>query len=487
MQLEQYGFQLACICSLLFLLATYLFREISNGKRLFIKNKKLFPPGPKGLPLIGSFLTIGDRAHESLAKLAQTYGPLMTLRLGFVNVVKHDTDFMGRPTPDAVTAENGYELTLTWLPPGPQWKKLRKICNTHILSAQTLDSLRDVRHRAMDDMIRRIQEASGAIQIGGLAFATAVQLLSNSLFTTNMLDPRSDAMKELEGKPNLADFFPFLRPFDAQGIRREIKLSYDRLHGLIDDMIDRRMKQRRNYGGSDRCGDILDILLDYTGDQGPQGLTHLDIKLLITDVFIGGTDTSSTTVEWVLAELLHYPTILSKLKRELSEKVIPGKPIQEQDIPRLAYLTAVIKETMRLHPVAPLLLPRRTEQDVVIQGYTIPKHTRVWVNFWSMTRDPTYWDEPARFVPERFLNSDDVGFRGSSDFSFVPFGAGRRVCPGLNLAVRMVSLIVATLVREFDWKLPDGMEPEDMDMTDKFGVTLRKAQPLSAIPIRITR
>ncbi|KAL3619367.1 hypothetical protein CASFOL_036937 [Castilleja foliolosa] len=270
-----------------------------------------------------------------------------------------------------------------------------------------------------------------------------------------------------------------LAEFDLQGIKCTIRLSYDRLHELIDDMMDQRMKQR-SYG-SEKCGDILDALLGYTEDEGPQGLTRLDVKLLITEVFIGGTDTSIVTVEWVMSELLRNPTIFSKLKQELYDKIVPGETVEEKDIPRLTYLTAVIKETMRLHPATPLLLPHRAEQEAEIEGYTIPKHTRVWVNFWSISRDPAYWDKPTCFIPERFVNSD-IGFRGGRDFSFTPFGAGRRICPGLNLAVRMVSLIVATLVQEFEWKLPDGMVPEDMDMTDQFGVSLRKAVPLSAIP-----
>ncbi|KAK6130117.1 hypothetical protein DH2020_036133 [Rehmannia glutinosa] len=502
--MELYGlFPLAFI----FLLAAYIFLEIS--KRLFIKKKKKLPPGPNGLPLIGSLITIGDRAHEALANLAKTYGPLMTVKLGFINVIvvsssemareiyqKHDVECIGRPIADALTAEEGYDLSLPWLPANALWKKLRKICNSHILSPQKLDSLQDLHHQVMKNLIQRVvqaREAGEAIQIGNMVFGTAVQLLSNSIFSDDVIDPSSNAMKEPQelnanimfyvGQPNLADYFPFLRPFDLQGIRRNIKPSYIRLHQLIDDMIDRRIK-RRTSSGSDRCGDILDVLLDYTEHEGPESLTRQDVKLLIIEIFIGGTDTTTVTVEWAMTELLHYPTILSKVKKELSEKIIPGKAVQEQDLPRLPYLNAVIKETMRFHPTAPFLLPRRAEQDVEIQGYTIPKHTRIWINFWSIARDAAYWNEPTSFIPERFLNSD-IDFRGR-DYSFTPFGGGRRICPGVNLAVRMVSLILATLVQNFDWKLPGGMAPEDMDITDIFGVTLRKAQPLSAIPLRIT-
>ncbi|KAI3453623.1 hypothetical protein Pfo_010286 [Paulownia fortunei] len=316
----------------------------------------------------------------------------------------------------------------------------------------------------MRNMVERLieaREAGEATWIARLVFGIAVSLLSNSMFSGDMLDPKSDGMKELQmlnanimllvGKPNLADFFPFLKP--------------------------------RRISGSDRCGDFLDVLLDYTEEDGPQRLNRIDVKLLLVEMFIAGTDTTSTTVEWAMAELLHNLTILYKAKQELSEKITPGKTVQEQDIPRLPYLKAVIKESMRLHQIAPFLLPRRAEEEVEICGYTIPKHTKFFVNAWSISRDTTYWEEPIVFKPERFLNSE-IDFRGR-DLSFIPFSAGRRMCPGLNLGVRMVSLILATLVHNFDWVLPNGMAPEKMDMTDKFGVTLQKAKPLVAIPMKI--
>lgn len=182
-----------------------------------------------------------------------------------------------------------------------------------------------------------------------------------------------------------------------------------------------------------------------------------------------------------MAELLKNPIILAKAKQELQDKITPGKPVQEQDISHLPYFDAIIKETMRLHPTAPLLLPHRSEEQVKVSGFTIPKHTQVFVNIWSISRDPLYWDEPTVFKPERFT-SMEFDYRGK-DFAFIPFSAGRRICPGLNLAVRMVSLIVASLVQNFDWKLPNGMMPKELDMSDKFGVTLQKAEPLVAIPI----
>ncbi|KAK4478206.1 hypothetical protein RD792_017489 [Penstemon davidsonii] len=341
----------------------------------------------------------------------------------------------------------------------------------------------------MGNMIERVveaREAKEAIDIGRLVFGTSVQLLSNTIFSIDILHPNSNEMKELHllnanimllvGKPNLGDYFPFLKPFDLQGIRREIKVSYDRLHELVDDMIDRHMKNR-SLGLDHRHGDLLDVLLDFTEMEGAEGLTRMDVKLLIVDFFIAGTEPITTTVEWAMAELLQNPTIYSKTKQELEHKIPLGRTVQEQDLPRLPYLMAVIKETMRLHMTAPFLLPHRAEQDVEICGYTIPKNTRVLVNAWSISKDPLYWDAPTIFKPERFMNSDITDFR-SKDLSFMPFGAGRRICAGMNLAVRMESLIFATLVQKFDWKLPNGIA-----MGEKFGITLKKAEPLIAMPV----
>ncbi|KAL0282326.1 UNVERIFIED_CONTAM: cytochrome [Sesamum angustifolium] len=182
-----------------------------------------------------------------------------------------------------------------------------------------------------------------------------------------------------------------------------------------------------------------------------------------------------------MAELLHNPSILAKAKQELSKEIPPRQIVQEQDISRLPYLVGVIKEALRLHPIAPILVPHQTEQEVEIHGYTIPKHTQVFVNAWSILRHPAYWDDPASFKPDRFLNSD-TDFRGK-DFKYIPFGAGRRICPGSSLAMRMVSLMLANLVHNFDWELPNGLKPEDLDMNDGLGMTLHKHEPLVVIPV----
>jgi geraniol 8-hydroxylase len=198
---------------------------------------------------------------------------------------------------------------------------------------------------------------------------------------------------------------------------------------------------------------------------------------------VAGTDTTSSTIEWAMAELLQNPENLKRAKAELEQRIGKGKLIQESDIPELPYLRAIVKEAMRIHPVLPLLLPRKVETDVEVCGYTVPKGSQVLVNAWAIGKDPSIWKNPTTFMPERFLESE-VDVRGQ-DFELIPFGAGRRICPGLPLAIRMVPVVLGSLINSFDWKLEGGIAPEELDMEDKFGLSLQKAQPLRAIPFHV--
>ncbi|XP_059636079.1 cytochrome P450 76T24-like [Cornus florida] len=203
------------------------------------------------------------------------------------------------------------------------------------------------------------------------------------------------------------------------------------------------------------------------------------------DLFSAGTDTTSATLEWAMAELMRRPEAMAKARNKL-EKMIGRdghRLVQESDIPSLPYLQAVVKETFRLHPAAPLLLPHKAEADVEICRFTVPKNTQVLVNVWAMGRDSNIWSNPSSFLLERFLKHK-TNFRGQ-DFELIPFGAGRRVCPGMPLASRMVHLMLASLLHSFHWKLEERVKPEDIDINDKFGLSLQKAIPLKAIAIKL--
>ena len=191
-------------------------------------------------------------------------------------------------------------------------------------------------------------------------------------------------------------------------------------------------------------------------------------------------DTSATMIEWALSELIKHPPMMKKVINELEKVVGMERMVEESDLESLEYLNMVVKETLRLHPVAPLLIPHESMEDCTVDGFHIPQKSRVIVNVWAIGRDPNAWTDADKFLPERFMESD-IDFRGQH-FQFIPFGSGRRGCPGMQLGLTVVRLVLAQLVHCFDWELPDNMLPSELDMTEEFGLTLPRAKHLVAIP-----
>ncbi|CAM8955164.1 unnamed protein product [Rhodiola kirilowii] len=288
---------------------------------------------------------------------------------------------------------------------------------------------------------------------------------------------------ELAGTPNLVDFFPLLERFDPQRIRARIIPNNLKILTMFDRMIDERLARRAEEGSVFENRDVLDNLLNLMQDSNDD-LTRDDIIHLLLDLFVAGTDTTSSTLEWAMTEVLRNPEILTRAKSEFERVTNKGKPIQDEEVELLPYLQAIINETLRLHPPTPLLLPRKNFEPVELNGYTIPKGAQVVVNAWAIGRDPGTWENPERFEPERFLGLSNVSFVGGN-FELIPFGGGRRICPGLSLAVKMLQLMLGSLVNCFEWKLEDGQCPEDIDMDEKFGITLSKTHPLKAVPLPI--
>ncbi|KAL7182858.1 hypothetical protein ACSBR1_041517 [Camellia fascicularis] len=184
-------------------------------------------------------------------------------------------------------------------------------------------------------------------------------------------------------------------------------------------------------------------------------------------------------VEWVMTEIMHNPKIMKKVQEELSDIVGMNNIVEESHLPKLLYLDVVVKETFRLHPALPLLVPRCSSQSCVVGGYTIPKGTRVFLNIWAIQRDHNFWDNPSEFRPERFLGDDNKWDYIGNNFQYLPFGSRRRVCAGIPLAEKMVMYVLASLLHSFNWHLPEG---EELDLSEKFGIVIKKETPLIAIP-----
>lgn len=196
-------------------------------------------------------------------------------------------------------------------------------------------------------------------------------------------------------------------------------------------------------------------------------------------MFAAGTDTTFITLDWGMTELLMNPTAMKRAQDEVRSIVGDRETVSESDLPHMHYLKAVIKETFRLHPPAPVLVPRESMNSVTIDGYDIPARTRIFVNAWAIGRDPESWRNPNAFMPERFLNSS-IDFKGQ-DFELIPFGAGRRGCPAITFGTASVEIALAQLLHSFDWELPTGVTTEDMDMTEVFGITMHRIEELVAV------
>uniref|UniRef100_K7LNC5 Uncharacterized protein n=3 Tax=Glycine subgen. Soja TaxID=1462606 RepID=K7LNC5_SOYBN len=209
-------------------------------------------------------------------------------------------------------------------------------------------------------------------------------------------------------------------------------------------------------------------------------MTTRHVKALILDVFAGGIDTSASTLEWAMTEMMKNPRVREKAQAELRQAFREKKIIHESDIEQLTYLKLVIKETLRLHPPTPLLIPRECSEETIIAGYEIPVKTKVMINVWAICRDPKYWTDAERFVPERFEDSS-IDFKGNN-FEYLPFGAGRRICPGISFGLASIMLPLAQLLLYFNWELPNGMKPESIDMTERFGLAIGRKNDLCLIP-----
>jgi cytochrome P450 len=210
-------------------------------------------------------------------------------------------------------------------------------------------------------------------------------------------------------------------------------------------------------------------------------LLPLDLQsFFLQDMLAAAMDTSATAIEWVLSELMKHPRVMKKIQKELEDVVGLERMVEESDLDGLEYMEMVVKESLRLHPVAPLLLPHEAMEDCMINGFHIPKKSRVIINAWAIGRDPSVWSDAENFFPERFVGSD-IDVRGR-DFQLIPFGSGRRVCPGMQLGLTVVRLVVAQLVHCFDWELPNNMQPTELDMTEEFGIVTPRANHLLAIP-----
>ncbi|XP_039125664.1 cytochrome P450 93A3-like [Dioscorea cayenensis subsp. rotundata] len=462
------------------------------------------PPSPIGLPIIGHLHLLAPIPHQALHKLSLRYGPLIFLRLGSVPCVvasspetakeflkTHELFFADRPQSKAVSYLTYGSADFSYAPFGAYWKFMKKLSMSQLLGGQTLEQLNFIRKEEVVRFLRILQmkaKEKMKVDLSGDLIRMSNNVICRMTMSRRCSENEGEAEEvrklveetaEIIGKFNLADYISFCKNFDLQGFDKRLEDVRRRFDHMMEGILEEKKAAVTAGGGGTAVKDILDILLDIHKDENAEMKLSLEnIKAYILDIFAAGTDTSALTIEWALSELINNPSVLEKLREEIDTVVGKNRLISEADISSMPYLQAIVKETLRLHPTGPMTV-RECTKDCEINGYNIQAKTRLFVNIWAIGRDPDYWKEPLKFMPERFMEEgcNGIDVRGQH-FHMLPFGSGRRVCPGASLALLVVHAGLGALVQCFDWEV-DGM----VDMTEGPGLTLPRAKPLVCTPV----
>ncbi|CAM8937287.1 unnamed protein product [Rhodiola kirilowii] len=481
----------------------FVFFVFSKGKKRGAKKIPLkLPPGPPKLPLVGNLhQLVGTVTHHKLTELGETYGPIMHLQIGEVPAIivsspeiakevttTHDINFARRPL-----QLSGKILTYGWTdiafaPYGTYWRQLRKLCVTEVLSAKRVQTYRSIREEEVGNLVREIYSKAGTpINMSAKIFSLTYGITSRAAFGTKSKYQEEYIAIVMESSKAVGlavcNMYPSSKLLPViTGFKYKLEKLHREADMILENIIVSHLKNKASRSNVDPNAKegLLDILLriQETGDLEIP-LTRDNIKSVIADVFTAGSETSSTTVEWAVSEIMKNPRIMQKAQAEVREVYKGKEHVDEERLEQLKYLKLIIKETLRLHPSLPLLLQRENLNPCVIKGYDIPAGTRAMINVWAIARNPKYWKDPLKFLPERFADStlDYIG----TNFEYLPFGAGRRICPGIDYAMPNMLLPLAQLLYHFDWELPGGVKGEDLDMSESFGVTVRRKDDLFMI------
>ncbi|KDP39287.1 hypothetical protein JCGZ_01044 [Jatropha curcas] len=490
----------------IFTFLVFLFMVLRLWKNSKKNSAPNLPPGPWKLPVIGSMHHLSGSLlpHVRLRNLANEYGPLMHLKLGEVtNIVvsspetakaimkTHDHIFAQRPFLLAANIMAYNSTDLAFAPYGDYWRQMRKICTQEILSAKRVLSFGLIREEEVSKFIRDLSSRAGSTvnfsrMFNSVTYNIIQRVAIGKLWKgEEIVIPAFKKLIEAAGGFSLSDLYPSIKLLHKISTTKfKLLRAHKETDKLFQNIIDEhraRKASRAKSGAKNEEEDIIDVLLQAQSEEELEyPITDDNIKAVIMDVLSGGTDTSATTVVWAMSELLKNPDVMKRVQTEVRQVFSKKGYVDEESIGELHYLKAVVKETMRLHPTG-AVLTRECREDCVINGYDIPYKSRIIINAWALGRDPDYWPEAERFNPDRFLNSS-IDYKGKH-FEFLPFGAGRRICPGILFGISNVQFPLARLLYHFDWKLPNGMRPEDLDMNEKYGIAVRRANDLQLIPI----
>ncbi|BAF19343.1 ferruginol synthase [Oryza sativa Japonica Group] len=514
------SFLVECLSWLVVVLfSLYIFQLLRDARRRL-------PPGPwPPKPLVGDLLDLGEdgKQHRTFLRLAGRYGGLMCLRFGMVpHVIVSTPDALravfaaagaggggggegkkvdgiaGLPSLDVLSAMGHRAHTIFALPSQDgKWRALRKFAAAEMLAPRRISSAAagaQLQTKIVEALRREVSghAARGAAVVFRHAVLDSIlSLLLGVLYSTDLeREERAmfrDLIEEIVGMlgtANVSDVFPPVAALDLQGLRRRMTDLLTIMYRHFDDQV--ALRRRSRDAGEARKNDVLDTVLDKEESEWKQEgslLSHDVMRVLLSDLYGAGASTTAALIEWGMVDLIQNPEVMTKVREELTNVLGDKLVMDESDIARLPYLQAVVKETLRLRTVVPLV-PRKAEVDIEVNGYRIPKGTNVILNAWAINRSADAWSEPDKFIPERFLGGETRGYLGQ-DFEMIPFGLGRRICPGMPLAQKLIPLIIGTLLHRFEWELPADAKEGGIDMTEKCGVVLSLVNPLKAIPKEI--
>ncbi|KAM3393593.1 hypothetical protein ACQJBY_014365 [Aegilops geniculata] len=492
-----------CFIALCTPLAFWLLKlAVAGGGKKKHKHHQL-PPGPWTLPVIGSLHHVASALpHRRMMDLSRRHGPLMHLMLGEVPVVivssaeaaalvmkTNDLAFAGRPQSTTSDIFGCGGKNIGFAPYGDHWRQMRKVCIVELLSSRQVKRIESIRAEEVGSLLRSIAALDGAgatVNVSDKMMELSNDIVTRAVFGGKFTQ-QEEYLRELDEAFALVSGFSPVDLFPSSRLvrwlsddERRMRRCHGHIQRIIADVIEGRKAARAVAGvgaSSTDEEDLLDVLLRLQQDDSLEfPLTTDIIAAVLFDIFAAATSTIGTTLTWVMSELMRRPETMAKAQQEVREVLGQDRAvITNSDLAKLDYMHMVIKETLRFHPPSSLV-PRASIEDCAIMGYDIPKGTNVYVNVFTISRDPAYWSNPGEFRPERFENNN-TNYNGTY-FEFTPFGAGRRQCPGIQFSSSVMEMALTNILYHFNWKLPDGARPISLEMSEKFGLAVSRKYDL---------
>ncbi|XP_008446777.3 cytochrome P450 77A3-like [Cucumis melo] len=493
------------------LIAFFLSGLIFFLTRKPIRNRPNLPPGPPGWPLVGNLFQVAlskKPFFEYIEDQRRIYGPIFTLKLGPTRMVvvsdsnlvhealiKKGVVFADRPRENPtriIFSSNKFSVNAAVY--GPIWRSLRRNMVENMLSSGKVKEFRDVREKAMEKFMKRLrheaEDNNGVVSVLKNVRFAVFWIMLTMCFGIEMEDETVVKMDEILKSvlitldPRIDDYFPILTPFFSRERNRATLIRKKQVEFVVE-LINRRRRALENPAsdGDATPFSYLDTLFDFRiegrGGGGNSSATDEELVTLCSEFLNGGTDTTATVIEWGMAELIANEEIQRKIVEEIKETVGERK-VEEKDVEKMVYLQSVVKEVLRKHPPTFFALTHSVTEATKLAGYDIPKDTNVEFFLPAIGRDPKLWKNPDKFEPERFYSGmEEADITGVSGVRMMPFGVGRRICPGLGMATVHIHLMLARMLQEFEWTAYPPSSSVDFSWKMEFTVVMK--HPLTAV------